>query len=242
MFPKSRVGQIVATTTLLFTIGYVGRAHALTRSEFHQWTALLSTGRLKQGPPGMTFWFDAHARRGDSNTVLILRPGVGAQLTPWLTLWAGYAWVPTFGDRSRGTTHEHRVWEQITLSHQTAGWSFQSRTRLEQRVSDAGDDVGHRIREFVRVNWQPDANFPMGAAFWDEIFIGLNNTDWGAPKGFDQNRLFLGPFLNPLPWARLEMGYLFAYLDRGNADLAAHVLAVNLFVSLKPRVPTTESG
>ncbi len=116
------------------------------------------------------------------------------------------------------------------------GLSLQSRTRFEQRFHRSGGDVGFRLRQFVRANWRPSAKVPIGVAFWDEIFVGLNDTDWGAPSGIDQNRAFLGPFLQMTPWARLEAGYLFVYLDRAS-DLYAHVVAVNLFVSARPPPP-----
>ena len=42
------------------------------------------------------------------------------------------------------------------------------------------------------------------------------------------------------PWARLEAGYLFVYLDRGDNDLYAHVLAMNIFISPRPPPPAPE--
>ena len=85
------------------------------------------------------------------------------------------------------------------------------------------DSTGSRARDF-----------PVGVAVWDELFVGLTQPDWGAPQGIDQNRIFIGPFLQMAPWARFEAGYLFTYLDRGTNDLYAHVVAVNLFLSPRP--------
>ena len=210
------------------------RAEAQTDDEFQLWSGLLGSGAFQPQTPRLAFWFDLHARRGDAGTVLIVRPGLGAEVTDWLSLWVGYAWVPVFID-DVGSVNEHRLWQQAVLKHSTGGWSLQARTRFEQRFSEAGDDVGFRLRQFVRANWQPAANTPVGLAVWDEIFIGLNDTDWGAAAGFDQNRLFIGPFLQMAPWARLEAGYLFAYLRREPVNRVAHTLAINLFVSFKPQ-------
>lgn len=214
-------------------------AAAQDRDELQIWTALLGTAHTEPAPPGLAFWLDVHARRGSAGTVMIVRPAVGVQITEWLSLWGGYAWVPVFDDLTGGAVHEHRAWQQVILSHRfdEIGISMQSRTRFEQRFSEAGSDVGFRLREFVRVNWRPSPDFPMGVAVWDELFVGLNDTDWGAPGGIDQNRIFVGPFLQAASWARLEAGYLFVYLDRGTSDLYAHVLAVNLFVSPRPPPP-----
>lgn len=68
---------------------------------------------------------------------------------------------------------------------------------------------------------------------WNEIFLGLGETDWGQPGGFDQNRLFVGPAFFLSSWARLEPGYLAVYIDRASGDLLAHAFSVNLFLSLQ---------
>ncbi|MFK7984386.1 MAG: DUF2490 domain-containing protein [Sandaracinaceae bacterium] len=213
---------------------------AQDRDEFQLWSAMLTGVATQPEPPGLMFWADLHARRGAAGTVVLVRPAVGVEVTPWLSLWAGYAWIPTFDDATGGTRHEHRVWQQATLKHrvQELGLALSSRTRFEQRFSEAGDDVALRLRQFVRANWRPSSEVPVGVAFWDELFVGLTQPDWGAPQGVDQNRVFLGPFLQATAWARLEVGYLFAYLDRGATDLYAHVLAVNLFLSPRPDAVT----
>lgn len=221
-------------------------AEAQSTEEFQQWGALFANVGTTSGPPGFFFWADLHARRGDPSTILLIRPGVGFNITSWINVLAGYAWIPTFVDATGDASHEHRIWEQVVLKHrfQDIGLFIQSRTRFEQRFL-ATDEVALRIREFVRVNWQPTPDFPMGVAFWDEIFIGLTEQN-GAPQGMDQNRVFLGPFLQMAPWARLEVGYLFVYADRAT-DLFAHVLAMNVFISPHPTEapepePTPEDG
>lgn len=214
-------------------------AAAQDRDELQVWSALLGTFATQPAPPDLSFWLDVHGRRGDAGTVVLVRPGIGARIFDWLSVWAGYGWIPTYDDLTGGDVHEHRIWEQVILQHRFAdfGVALQSRTRFEQRFHESGGDVGFRLRQFVRANWQPSPEVPIGIALWDELFVGLNDTDWGAPSGVDQNRLFIGPFLSMAPWARLEAGYLFVYLDRGTTDLYAHVLAVNLFVMTRPPAP-----
>lgn len=232
-------GRSAVLVVMLCLGSLTGRAEAQDREEFQLWSALLGTAATTPETPGLSFWLDVHGRRAGNGTVVIVRPAVGASITPWLSVWAGYAWVPVFDDATSNRTDEHRIWQQVILAPKLPelGLSFQSRTRFEQRFGENGDDVGFRLRQFVRANWQPDESFPMGVAVWDEIFIGLNDTDWGAPKGFDQNRLFIGPFLKLSPWARLEAGYLYVVVNRDSGDLTAHTLAINLFWSFKPSAP-----
>lgn len=231
MYPNHK-GKIVLFATLA-TVSLGPRpAAADVDSDPQVWTALLGTATLGDGyTPRL--WLDTHLRRSDGNTVHIFRPGLGTAVFPWLSVWAGYGWVPVIDDVTSETVNEHRAWEQVILKHTFGSLSVQSRTRFEQRFSENGDDMGLRIRQFVRLAWQPKADSPFGAVMWDELFVGLNETDWGAPKGMDQNRLFTGVYAKLVPHLRLEMGYLFVFINRGDNDTAAHVLATNLFFTLK---------
>ncbi len=211
-------------------------ARAQVREDFQAWLAFFGTAQVLHDTPSPSFWLDAHVRRGDAGTVHIMRPGVGASLAPWVSVWAGYAWVPVFNDATGGVAHEHRIWEQIIFQLRTDfGLSFQSRTRLEQRFSDQGSDVASRIRQFVRLEWQPSPDVPLGLVIWDEAFFGFYDTDWPTQTGFDQNRLYGALAVHTLDGLlRVEAGYVFVYLERGMVDAVSHVLAINAFLSFRP--------
>lgn len=193
------------------------------------WTASGATAAVSPGERGVSAWFDAHLRRSDGGIVHIARPGLGYRVNRDLSVWLGYAWVPVVPDQG-DTLHEHRIWQQAIYKLAAGGVSLQSRTRFEQRFGDGGDDVGLRLRQFVRAG-RAIGDSPFGLVAWDEVFIGLNDTDWGAPRGFDQNRLFVGGWAAVAPHLRVELGYLFLYVDRDD-DTVGHVLATNVFVSL----------
>lgn len=68
---------------------------------------------------------------------------------------------------------------------------------------------------------------------WDELFVNLNDADWGQREGFDQNRLFVGGAWRLHPRGRIEAGYLNNILDTPSADEQTnHNLSVTLFWSL----------
>ena len=207
----------------------------VTRAETDQdsqvWTALLSNAKLSGEGSGASLWLDVHARRGAANALAIVRPGVGWRFSKHLSLWAGYAWIPTNPDVG-AVRNEHRPWQQAIASTTSNGWSFQSRTRFEQRFRNDGDDIGLRIRQFVRASQNVGQDKPFGFVVWNETFVGLNEPDWGARKGFDQNRLFVGASARVRSNMRLEGGYLSLWVARDGNDLLGHVLATNLFVSL----------
>jgi len=209
----------------------VPRAAADVDHDGQIWTAVLSSGNPGADSSKLRVWFDAHLRRSSGGIVHIARPAVGWSFSPSLSVWAGYAWVPVIPDEA-ATVHEHRAWQQIIFKRNVGSLSLQSRTRFESRFSGAGDDVGFRVREFVRASWQKHPSSRRGFVVWDEVFIGLNEPDWGARKGFDQNRLFVGPFFKVGKRMRLEMGYLFLFAERGDTDTVGHVFATNLFLSL----------
>lgn len=197
-------------------------------AEFQQWSAVMATAHFSKDTPALALWLDVQVRRGADNTAMMARPGIGLQALPWLSLWAGYAWVPTFPDGLAEVVHEHRVWEQVLLAYETSfRLNLQSRTRVEQRFHESGGAVGVRLRQLARVSWRPSAEVPVGGLVSDEVFIGLNSTAWGQPAGFDQNRLFVGPFFQLTPWARIEAGYLFVYLNRG-VDRIFHTFLTQL--------------
>ena len=233
-FPR-RYHAVALATLVYLALGIAPRrAAARTDDDFQVWSAMMTTASLRSATPAPALWLDVHGRRSDAGTVHILRPAIGLEVAPFLSFWTGYAWVPTFQDETDSMVNEHRLWNQWILQYQTEfRLALQSRTRIEYRWSEAGADVGLRLRQFARVGWQPAASVPLGAVVWDEVFVGLNRVDWGAPQGFDQNRLFAGPFLQAAPWARLEAGYLYVRIERPDRNLNAHVLAVNLFLSLR---------
>ena len=76
-----------------------------------------------------------------------------------------------------------------------------SRSRLEQRFREGSqDDTGWRFRQFIKLTRSILDDGPLYWSLWDEVFLNLNDTDWGAQSGLDRNRmdhlLSLNVFLN----------------------------------------------
>lgn len=87
-------------------------------------------------------------------------------------------------------------------------------------------------RQLVRAQRSIDLFPRLSFVLWDEAFFHLNDTDWGARTGFDQNRAFGGLGFKRTPDAkgRVEFGYLNQTLDipSGN-DRTHHLLSVNFY-------------
>ena len=215
-----------------------GSARAQVENDSGAWLALFAQGDL---PPygseqRLKWWFDGHARFFDDTDGFgqsIVRPGVGYRFGETATVWAGYGWIynsPAAG----GGFSEHRPWQQITWSYDVCGGKLGLRSRLEQRLVQTGSDTGWRFRQLVAYRKPCPCDSRFTSVIWDEAFFALNDTDWGANAGFDQNRLFIGGGFRRCPnsLVRVEVGYLNQYIYRpAGDDLVNHMISVNFFLS-----------
>ena len=228
-----RAGCLVMLVVLL------GRsAMAQTEHNAGGWFSLNTQGKLSicQSDTKLRWWFDGHLRLLDDTdgfTQSIVRPGIGWTLDEESAAWIGYGWIYT--DALSGLRiDEHRIWQQCTWSKGVDDWKFASRSRLEQRFVDLGNDLGLRYRQLLRVQHNLPAVPRWSLVCWDELFINLNDTDWGARHGFNQNRLFVGVGYKPTKecrW-RVEVGYLNQVIELPIIDdRANHILSVNFFRS-----------
>lgn len=205
---------LAAAATVAATDSAVAQA-----DEDQIWIALTASGPIAKDSPflaGLDIHDRSFASSGDRD-VTILRPGFGYRVSPSLDLWVGYAWITTARDGA--DLREERFWQQGTYPlGEFLGGQLTGRTRLEQRLRDGDDDVGLRLRQQFRFAYRfTDSSF--GLVAWNEIFLGMNETDWGQPEGFDQNRLFAGISLQAQDRVRLEAGYLNQIVNRSARDL-----------------------
>jgi hypothetical protein len=162
---------------------------------------------------------------------VLTRPAVFYNTSKQSSIWAGYAHVVT-DPIGQPSFEEHRVWQQLLHNFQPIGAvSIQSRTRLEQRFIENADDTGHRIRQMIRLTMPSKLHDQLTWVAYDEYFLNLNETDYGASRGFDQNRAFVGINWAFNPSVRLEVGYLNQYINNQNTNNMNHVLSTmfNLF-------------
>ena len=231
----SEVSRFLATVSLLIVIaGMLNSSQAQTLDDTGLWFAAFGNGKFESlnDEDPLRWWFDTHYRLRDDTSGFnqsIIRPGLGYAIDDKQTVWAGYAWIktaPVLGNNF----DEHRFWQQWTATPSMGDWKFLHRSRFEQRWLETGDDVGLRWRQLVRgqriLTSCPEYSF----VIWDEVFFNLNDTDWGANSGLDQNRAFIGFGYKRCPNSkfRTEIGYLNQFVDR-QSDGMNHILSVNFF-------------
>ena len=162
---------------------------------------------------------------------LLIRPSVTYKLPHGWSLTGGYAYIRT---RFEGAAphDEHRLWEQVGytfIQNRKTALSVGGRTRIEQRFRVGGDKVGWRLRQQLRAQLPLTATGSLRAVLWNETFMQLNNTDWGARSGIDQTRTFAGIGLPVGSVLTVEPGYLNQIVYRPGANRMNHIAALNVF-------------
>lgn len=206
------------------------------RQDFQTWTNITATGSLGAIGPALAkyrYWLEGQGRFGNDSTTLsqgILRPGLGYSLADDLSVWLGYAWIPTMEPFTAVDFNENRIWQQLLWTPRTSLGPITSRTRLEQRFTRA-PDVSVRLRQMVRLAYPLDAVPGLLLVGWEELFLNLNSTGT-IVAGFDQNRVFLGLGYTIDENMRTEIGYMNQYIYRDTTqNLMSHVLSLGLFLN-----------
>ena len=171
---------------------------------------------------------------GQELNQMLIRPGIGYALTDHSTVFVGYAHVTNYPPVGE-LIMENRIWQQYQWSGPTPLGAFTTRSRLEERWQDNGSDTGLRFRELLKFNWpfwfHPAASFVVA----NELFVNLNNADWGAPtakQGLDQNRGFVGIGYRWTPIILTEFGYMNQYINTapGTRDRMNNILSLNMYL------------
>ena len=224
--------RLLTSIFALASIGMASCANAEVEEDGRVWLNLAMQGSFSQASP-WGWYMELQPRfkeDGQEHDQTILRPAINYKLSDRASVWLGYADVRTHG--ANGTNHEQRWWQQFmyTFPPTANGIVLTSRTRLEQRNLDTGDDTAHRVRQLVRVTKKMDGSDSLSWLVWDELFINTRSTDWGALSGFDQNRAFAGIAWQATSNARLEVGYINQYVRGNTSDRMNHVLSTSLLL------------
>ncbi len=207
-------------------------AQAETRHDEQLWINLTVMGPVSGD---LVYFGELQPRFGDGvsrTETAIMRGAIGWRFSPAVTLYQGYAHVvqPVDGGRD---VNEERSFQQISWNiGKPWGGELSSRTRLEQRWRSDGRDMGWRAREMLRYEkpLKPGVQGP-SALIYSELFVALNDTDWGARGGFDQIRNFVGLEIPVKGATTIEAGYLNQWIDQGaGRSRMNHAAAISLWV------------
>ena len=229
--PPSRLLGPVLSTVLLSSLTLLAppAAKAQTVEKEQVWLNLTVMGAM--GEDGVYF-VEAQPRIGDGARLepLLLRAAVGWKLSPDVAFYQGYGRIITQVDQGPNLA-EDRSFQQLswTIARPQRG-EISSRTRLEQRWRSDGSGTAWRLREMIRAERQV-APSGLAALAYAEVFVGLNDTEWGARSGFDQLRSFVGAEVPAGGQSTIEVGYLNHWVHQGRGrDRVNHVASIALFL------------
>lgn len=250
------MSRIVLSIIFLVCLFYQGSAQTTHTS----WFAFMNTVKLNKK---FSTHLDVQERSGDRFSKMasfIARPGINYKVNDQWLLTAGYAYISnrrtirfTNPDNEpvtvTGYVPEHRIWEQVLLTHRIVGKNTIShRFRLEQRflltpalenekLSADGNTYANRFRYFFRSVIPLKQEFPFNdgwfAGIQNEIMVNFGDKSPVNGKFFDQNRLYLSAGYRLKPAIDLEIGYLNQYADgRGQAFTNNHVAQLAVYTRL----------
>ncbi|MBM3884835.1 MAG: DUF2490 domain-containing protein [Gemmatimonadetes bacterium] len=204
------------------------------------WLVISAESPIREG---MSLWFDGNWRRmglGDEPQQVLLRPGILVTLAPGLRAGAGYAYVATapYGELPTATPlREHRLWQQLVLSHAVGPVAVTHRYRWEQRwlanvVDGATGAFGYQQRARYMVRAQTPlvrraTGAPILGYLQEELLMPVGHG--GASGRLTQNRAMAGVGIPLREGQRLDVGYmqLWNALPARPANEVNHTLTIN---------------
>jgi hypothetical protein len=170
-------------------------------------------------------WFlylESQPRIGDDLSRLerlIVRGGLGFNLTPQMSVLLGYGWTPSFYNTAYDGDfrNENRIWQQFLYREERLGLQWQHRVRLEQRIIQDAGETSHRGRYLIRASHSLSEDGSFGVTVYNELFVNANGASRGPKGGFDRDRFFLGPYVTSGP-GRYEIGYIGEYAAHFGAE------------------------
>ena len=200
--------------------------------DFRVWAPVYLTVPLGRSIIG---YMEANPRfSDDASTIdqLLLRPALGYQITPTISLWQGYAWVTNY---EPGFSQEHRIFQQLIYARKFTGFKLFSRSRLEERWIEDAIGTSLRARTMLRGDIPVPGLSTLSLAAYNEIFVNLNSIRQGPESGFDQNRTFAGFNYQFTPQLAMDLGYQLQIINTIRTNLinqANHILLLQIFINL----------
>jgi Protein of unknown function (DUF2490) len=227
----TRVRQLIAVVVFCLTSAVGGEiAWAVPNHDGQVWVPIYNRFTLSENFQG---WFEVNPRFGDNMSEidqLLIRPALGYQLTPNLSLWQGYGWITNYQPNFRD---EHRLYQEISYRPNLSGLRILSRTRLEERFVRSAVGIALRAREMLRVDFPIGREGIWGLVVYDELFVNLNTIKRGPQSGFDQNRLFVGVHRKVNALLSFDFGYQNQSINTSGQhliDKMNHIMLIQWFI------------
>lgn len=205
------------------------------QTDFEGWFQFIGNVRLDDEEKWI-WTFEEQPRLGDDWKKLqtnIIRNMVSYNFSKQFSAGVGYYWGPTFYNSHYQSVYrdENRTFVQLLYRHDRWGMQWLHRFRQEQRFIENTDGaVSNRSRYMLRGSYPIAEDKSWGLTGYNEIFVNENGVPNGPKGGYDQDRVFFGPYMK-VGRTRYEVGYLEQQIQRfGSAPRWAQVLVFAMSV------------
>lgn len=213
-----RIGLSTFFTLFILQLFYFSPARATT-GDVQLWTNITAMGPINKQHRAIRYWLDIQDRIGENVSQLsqlVLRPGIGYELTPTTTIWLGYARIYTAQPFVSQSVEENRIWQQLLWSKKYTRFRLTARSRLEERFIQSTVHMAWRYRQLFKTNIFVPRHPKYQGVITEEAFFHLNDFNLQSNQGFDQNRLFVGLGYKTSKNSTIEIGYLNQFIKRVN--------------------------
>jgi hypothetical protein len=224
-------------------------AHA--QSQFSGWLATFNSVKTSARTSIHSDFQYRSSDKLENMQTLLLRTGLNVHAKKNIIITGGYAYISNRRTISgiSGYAPEHRIWEQLIVTHKLKkNIAVSHRFRVEQRFiaksmvinnsfKNDGSVYANRFRYFIRnvVPLNKQSTFTKGAfvGLQNEVFVNFGNTSNVNGKIFDQNRLLLSTGYRLSSKTDIEAGYLYQYISgRNNAYTYNHIVQLACYLRL----------
>ena len=204
--------------SLLLTLAVCPSPARAQQTDFEGWFQYLSHIGLDEERTWV-LTLEEQPRIGDDWRRLntnIMRTIINYNWTNQFSTGVGYMWGPMFYNSHYYHIYrdENRTFIQLLYKYDQWGIQWVHRFRQEQRfIENTAGSVSNRGRYLIRASYplSDDKNF--GLTGYNEIFINYNSVYNGPTGGYDQDRMFFGPYWK-VDNARYEVGFLEQHTQR----------------------------
>lgn len=221
------------------------------QSEFSGWLAWMNTIKTSAKTSIHSDFQFRSSDKLEHMRALLLRAGLNIHVKKNIIITGGYAYTINRHTISgiSGYVPEHRIWEQLLVTHKLKkNIAVSHRFRVEQRFiaksmvingnfQNDGSVYANRFRYFIRniipLNKQSTFTNGMFVGLQNEMFVNFGNTSNVNGKTFDQNRLLVSTGYRLNSKTDIEAGYLYQYINgRNNVYTYNHIAQLACYLRL----------
>jgi ribosomal protein L32E len=217
---------LVAVLTLFTSLA---QADGQVSNDFQNWMSINTNVQINDK---YRAFLELNPRLMDNGSRLgaaYIRPAIGYDINPNLTVWAGYVLQATNSQANLNYVLENQSYQQVTWRGKVGDDNWEFRNAVEERYLPS--EMGYRSRSRIRYEYVIPNQKTWSLIGSDEVFMNFNNVQASSVRsGIAQNRAYVGVGYRFTPSIQVESGYMNQHVWNGGdlVDQNNHVWQSNL--------------